>query len=115
MFVNMKEIKNALISGSDIVTIAKAIEKELSDTADELEKEKEAKKKNNEIQMLREIAVESLMEYFETLLNIELSEKTALELEKVLSNYEPILQMFAKESDNTSSKEFYDLLKTILA
>lgn len=116
MFLNIEEIKNSLKNGGNVEAIAKAIETELNDTANELKKKKsEEKKKNNEIQILREMAVESLIEYFETLLDIGVSEKTALELEKVLISYEPILQMFANESDGTSSKEFYDLFKKMLA
>lgn len=114
MFLNIEEIKNSLKNGGDVEVIAKAIEKELNDTANELKKKNEEKKKNNEIQILREMAVESLIEYFETLLNIEISEKTALELERIFIGYESILQMSINESDNTSSKEFYDFLKSLI-
>ncbi len=114
MFLNIEEIKNSLKNGGDVEAIAKAIETELNDTANELKKKNEEKKRNNEIQILREMAVESLIEYFETLLNIEVSEKTALELEKVFISYEPILQMFISKSNDMGSKEFYDLLKKVL-
>lgn len=114
MFLNIEEIKNSLKNGGDVETIAKAIETELNNTANELKKKNEEKKRNNEIQILREMAVESLIEYFETLLNIEVSEKIALELEKVLISYEPVLQMFINESNDIGSKEFYNLLKKVL-
>lgn len=98
MFLNIDAIKNALCDNSP-EDLAVMIENELEKVAQEelakkaaAEKAK-AKEKENEISLLRDMAVEAMAEYFEAL-GAEITDSSVEEINNLFQKYEKFIPAY---------------------
>ena len=99
MFLNIDAIKDALCDNSP-EDLAVMIENELEKVAqEELAKktaEEKAKEKENEISLLRDMAVEAVAEYFEAL-GIEITDSRIEEMNNLFQRYEKLIPIYMDE------------------
>ena len=99
MFLNIDAIKDALCDNSP-EDLAVMIENELEKVAqEELAKkaaEEKAKEKENEISLLRDMAVEAVAEYFEAL-GIEITDSRIEEINSLFQRYEKLIPIYMDE------------------
>lgn len=99
MFLNIDAIKDALCDNSP-EDLAVMIENELEKVAqEELAKkaaEEKAKEKENEISLLRDMAVEAVAEYFEAL-GIEITDSRIEEMNSLFQRYEKLIPTYMDE------------------
>lgn len=99
MFLNIDAIKDALCDNSP-EDLAVMIENELEKVAqEELAKkaaEEKAKEKENEISLLRDMAVEAVAEYFEAL-GIEITDSRIEEMNNLFQRYEKLIPTYMDE------------------
>ena len=99
MFLNIDAIKDALCNNSP-EDLAVMIENELEKVAqEELAKktaEEKAKEKENEISLLRDMAVEAVAEYFEAL-GIEITDSRIEEMNNLFQRYEKLIPIYMDE------------------
>lgn len=99
MFLNIDAIKDALCDNSP-EDLAVMIENELEKVAQEelakKEAEEKAKEKENEISLLRDMAVEAVAEYFEAL-GIEITDSRIEEMNSLFQRYEKLIPTYMDE------------------
>ena len=104
MFLNIDAIKDALCDNSP-EDLAVMIENELEKVAqEELAKkaaEEKAKEKENEISLLRDMAVEAVAEYFEAL-GIEITDSRIEEMNSLFQRYEKLIPTYMEEKAKIS-------------
>ena len=104
MFLNIDAIKDALCDNSP-EDLAVMIENELEKVAqEELAKkaaEDKAKEKENEISLLRDMAVEAVAEYFEAL-GIEITDSRIEEMNNLFQRYEKLIPTYMEEKAKIS-------------
>ena len=97
MFLNIDAIKDALCDNSP-EDLAVMIENELEKVAQEelAKKAAEEKEKENEISLLRDMAVEAVAEYFEAL-GIEITDSRIEEINSLFQRYEKLIPIYMDE------------------
>ena len=101
MFLNIAAIKDALCDNSP-EDLAVMIENELEKVAQEelakkaAEEKEKAKEKENEISLLRDMAVEAAAEYFEAL-GIEITDSHIEEMNNLFQRYEKLIPTYMDE------------------
>ena len=101
MFLNIDAIKDALCDNSP-EDLAVMIENELEKVAQEelakkaAEEKEKAKEKENEISLLRDMAVEAVAEYFEAL-GVEITDSRIEEMNSLFQKYEKFIPSYKDE------------------
>ena len=106
MFLNIDAIKDALCDNSP-EDLAVMIENELEKVAQEelakkaAEEKEKAKEKENEISLLRDMAVEAVAEYFEAL-GLEITDSRIEEMNRLFQRYEQFIPSYMEEKAKIS-------------